>query len=105
MAEALFRDFYLGFIRIYVLYHAKQAPVYGVGLMDELSRHGYSLGPGTLYPILHSLEGQGYLTSEKRVAAGITRRYYRITELGDRALEQVSRYVQELIKEIQEEQA
>ena len=31
--------------------------------IDELARHGYKLSPGTLYPLLHSLEPKGYLRS------------------------------------------
>jgi PadR family transcriptional regulator len=32
-------------------------------MIDELGRHGYRLSVGTLYPILHGMERQGYLRS------------------------------------------
>ncbi len=53
-----------------ILYHAQQEPVYGLALIQELRRHGYELSPGTLYPILHRLEAQGYLVAEERVVSG-----------------------------------
>jgi len=31
--------------------------------MDELAHHGYRIGPGTLYPLLHGLERSGLLKS------------------------------------------
>ena len=52
----MLRDFFLGFIRIHVLHHAGQEPIYGVAMIAELARHGYDLSPGTLYPLLHNLE-------------------------------------------------
>lgn len=90
----------LGLIRIHILHHAAEGPVYGVWLMEELQRHGYELSPGTLYPILHSLERQGYLASERRVARGRMRRYYEITPLGRQALEESRARVRELAREI-----
>ena len=41
---------------------------------------------GTLYPALHTLEGEGYLESFKQVEKGRTRRYYRLTEKGRKEL-------------------
>ena len=104
MPDKLLKDFYLGFIRIHILYHANQSEVYGAELMKELSRHGYSIGPGTLYPILHALEENGYLISEKKVELGRVRRYYRITASGVSALAQATEYAKELVLEIQEEE-
>ncbi len=60
----MLRDFFLGFIKIHILHHAAQEPIYGLAMIDELRRHGYDLSPGTLYPILHSLERAGYLSRE-----------------------------------------
>ena len=71
--------------------------------MRELSRHGYRIGPGTLYPVLHGLETNGLLVSENRVINGKRRRYYNITALGQKLLEQARHQVQELINEVKEE--
>ena len=54
--DKITRNFFLGFIRLHILYHATQEQVFGLDLIRELARHGYSLSPGTLYPMLHGLE-------------------------------------------------
>ena len=61
------RDLYSGLIRLHVLHHAAEQPIFGLGMVEELARHGYRISPGTLYPLLHGLEEKGYLRStEKR---------------------------------------
>ncbi|NGE67142.1 PadR family transcriptional regulator, partial [Escherichia coli] len=45
------RDLYAGLIRLHVLHHASHEAVYGLAMIEELSRHGYKLSPGTLYPL------------------------------------------------------
>lgn len=32
----MIRDFFLGFIKIYILHHASEEPVYGLWLIEEL---------------------------------------------------------------------
>jgi len=97
------RDFFLGFIRIHILYHASKDPIFGVEIAEELTRHGYSIGPGTLYPTLHRLEKDGYLESYRKVVAGKMRKYYRATEEGKRVLEQSKVKIRELVEEVLEE--
>ncbi len=99
----MMRELLLGFIKIHILYHAGQQPVYGLWLMEELARHGYTISPGTLYPTLHSLERAGYLTSEKRVVGGRQRRYYAITPAGETALAEARDRLAELVAEVLEE--
>lgn len=99
----MLRDFFLGSIKIHVLYHASREPVYGTALMAELARHGYKIGPGTLYPIFHALEGAGLLHSERRAVGGRVRRYYEITPAGRSALDEARRAMRELMDEIFEE--
>jgi len=94
------RDFFLGFIKIHILYHAGQEPVYGLELIEELERHGYEISPGTLYPTLHGLEQRGYLISEKRVVGGRWRRYYSLTGEGQQVLDQARARIRELVKEV-----
>lgn len=98
----MLRDILLGFIKIHILHHAGQQPVYGLWLMEELGRHGYTIGPGTLYPTLHSLERMGYLISEKRVVEGRQRRYYTLTPDGEAALTEASEKLAELVAEVLE---
>jgi PadR family transcriptional regulator PadR len=95
-------DFLSGFVKIHILYHAGQQPVYGLWLMEELARHGYTISPGTLYPTLHVLERVGYLTSEKRVVKGRQRRYYTLTPAGEAALAEARARLAELVAEVLE---
>jgi len=48
-------DLYSGLIRLHILYHACKEPIFGAAISEELSRHGYNMSPGTLYPMLHGL--------------------------------------------------
>jgi DNA-binding PadR family transcriptional regulator len=57
----------------------------------ELERHGYKLSPGTPYPLLHNLEAAAFLIREDQIVGGKIRKYYRITPLGKRALEEAGR--------------
>jgi DNA-binding PadR family transcriptional regulator len=99
----MIRDFFLGFIKIHILHHAAHAPVYGVALITELRHHGYELSPGTLYPLLHSLEATGYLRREDRVVGGKVRKYYTLTPTGYAALEEARAKIRELVDEVLED--
>jgi len=94
------RELFSGFIRLHILYHAAKGPVFGLWLIRELERHGYRLSPGTLYPILHSMERRGYLVSTTEEAGGRKRRVYRATEEGRRALAAAGVKVRELFGEL-----
>ena len=87
-------------IRIHVLLHAAQEPIFGLAMMEELAHHGYRIGPGTLYPLLHGLERSGLLKSGIKEGR---RRVYRITPSGRRALEAARVKVDELYEELHEE--
>jgi hypothetical protein len=47
---AVDRDLYSGMMRLHVLHHAAERPIFGLGMVEELARHGYRISPGTLYP-------------------------------------------------------
>jgi PadR family transcriptional regulator PadR len=96
----MLRDFFLGFIKVHILHHAAQEPVYGLALIRELRRHGYELGPGTLYPVLHGMERVGYLAHEDRVVGGKVRKYYTITDQGREALQEARAKIAELVREV-----
>jgi len=96
------REFFLGFIKVHILYHASKEPVFGVEITKELGRHGYYLGPGTLYPTLHRLEEEGYLKSSSKVTGGKVRKYYTITEQGLKVLNEARAKIRELVDEVLE---
>lgn len=100
----IFRDIFLAFVRVHLLHHAAEAPIYGLEMLQELARHGYDLSPGTLYPILHGLEKAGYLVSEPQTVQGKIRKNYRITDAGREALALLRPKVRELVNEVLHEE-
>jgi len=97
------QQLYSGLIRLHVLHHAAQGPVYGLWLIEELARHGYKLSSGTLYPMLHNMEERGYLRSAAERSGKLARRVYRATASGKRALANARRKVSELFAELFED--
>lgn len=98
------KDLYSGLIRLHILHHACQEPIFGVGIMEELARHGYRLSPGTLYPLLHGLEERGYLRSSGKSAGGQARREYSATPKGRKAMIAAKVKVRELFSELLEDE-
>lgn len=94
------RDLYSGLIRLHVLHHAAEGPVFGLGMIEELARHGYRISPGSLYPLLQSLEKKGYLRSAEQRNGKSLRRVYRATALGRKALAASKSKVRELFHEL-----
>ena len=66
-------------------------PMYGYQIIKELERRSkgyFTFREGTLYPALHRLEERGLIIGRwERLSTGQERRYYHITEQGQRALE------------------
>ena len=101
MAKMKHQDLLKGLIRLHILHHASESEFYGQWMIHELARHGYTLSPGTLYPMLHGLEGRGYLKSKKERSGRTFRRFYRATALGREANKLAKVQVRELIGELQ----
>lgn len=97
------REIFTGLIRIHVLVHAEHEFLFGLAMMEELKHHGYRIGPGTLYPLLHGMERDGLLKSELRNITGRRRRFYKITAAGRKALKKAETLVDELHHELHEE--
>ena len=94
------RDLYSGLIRLHVMHHASEEPIFGLGMIEELGRHGYRISPGSLYPLLHGLEKKGYLTSREKRNGKSLRKEYRATPLGRQALKAARSKVLELLREL-----
>jgi len=94
------RDLLGGFIRLHVLHLANSGPIFGIGIIERLAFHGYVLSPGTLYPILHGLERDGFLRSRTEVAGNKRRRVYDITAEGQKTLVLSKARLWELFKEV-----
>ena len=100
--KQLMKDYFLGFIKMHILYHTGKRPFYGQELKEELEEHGYSLSFGTLYPLLHKLCDDGYLDREERNVEGKIRKYYSLTGEGSVLLGQVREKLKELVEEVME---
>ncbi len=100
MKDYVNKRLFQGFICLHILHHAGKAPFYGSWMIEELSSHGYKLSPGTLYPILHSLEKEGLIEHYVENVKGKIRKYYIITKAGKAELDEAKKYLTELVGEI-----
>lgn len=98
----MLKAMYAGFIRMHILYHADQKPIYGAEMIEELKKHGYSASPGTIYPILHQMEKEGYLNSSSQNVNGRIRIYYDLTPAGRIILVKSKEKLKELAAELLE---
>ncbi|OLO39122.1 PadR family transcriptional regulator [Alkalihalophilus pseudofirmus] len=102
MKDKVLRKLFLGFIQIHILHHAKQHPIFGLWMLEELKEHGYNISAGTLYPILHHMEKDGLLFKEDRNVEGKIRKYYSMTEKGEALLVEARNKAYELFEEIKD---
>jgi DNA-binding PadR family transcriptional regulator len=77
-------------------------PIYGMWMLEELEHHGYNISPGTLYPVLHTMEKEGLLLREDRLVEGKIRKYYTATDLGEDVLKEARKKAYELFIGIKE---
>jgi len=94
------RDVLLAFARVHILHHASEEKIFGAGMAKELARHGYRLGPGTLYPLLHRLQADGLLSAQTEVIDGKQRKNYVTTRKGAAALAALRPKLAELADEV-----
>ena len=94
------KDIYSGLIRIHLLHHACEEGTFGLGIIRELQHHGYRIGPGTIYPLLHGMEERGLLRSSFAWIDRRRRKVYYGTRAGKKMLEEAKEKVRELANEI-----
>jgi PadR family transcriptional regulator PadR len=95
-----YQDLLRGLIRLHILFHAVEGNIYGLWMIDELRRHGYTIGPGTLYPMLNAMERKGYLKSKRQPTGHSFRRVYRATARGRSAYKVAKARIRELSREL-----
>jgi PadR family transcriptional regulator PadR len=100
--DAGMKDLYSGLIRIHVLHHACEDGVFGLGMIQELRRHGYRISPGSIYPLLHGMESHGLVRSSLAWINGRRRKIYYGTRAGRKVLEEARNKVRELADEVLE---
>lgn len=98
------QDLYSGLIRLHVLHHACHERIFGLGMIEELARHGYRISAGTLYPLLSGMERRGLLRSSREQVNGKFRRFYEATPAGRLALRKAKKRVKELFGELFEDE-
>lgn len=92
-------DLLAGLVRLHVLHHAAEHEIYGQWMIEELARHGYRLSPGTLYPMLHKMRRDGYLTMREERDGRTVRRLYSITAKGREGLRVAKKQISEFMGE------
>ena len=97
------QELYIGLVRLHVLHHAAESPIFGLGIIEELGRHGYRLGPGTIYPLLHGMEKRGWLRASTQFVESRRRKTYAATAAGRRALNVAREQVRQLYEEMFED--
>jgi len=75
-------QFKKGVLEICVLSVLAYKDCYGYELVNEISKR-IDISEGTIYPLLHRLKDEGYVTTYlQESAGGAPRKYYRLTESG-----------------------
>ncbi len=87
--EGLVLELRRGILVMGVLSQLKE-PQYGYSLVQRVSERGLEIEQSTLYPLLRRLEKQGLLKSDWSVEGSRPRRYYQLSDLGERTLNQLS---------------
>lgn len=94
------RELLRGAVRLHILHHASQGTINGAWMSEELAHHGYPISPGSLYPTLHQMQGDGLLVSHVETVEGHNRRVYTATAKGPQALVEARQQLRELATEV-----
>ena len=78
-----------GFLRFHTMRLLNERPRYGYEIIKELEKKfGTKPSQGTIYPILHNLENNGFVEATWDVEEkGLSRKYYYITKKGEEEFE------------------
>ena len=98
--DQICRSFLQGIVELFVLQRAGKGLVYGVSLSKALHTLGYDISPGSLYPLLHSLERKRLLRCRMHEVGGRVRKYYELTDEGHSCLAEVRQDLAGLVEEI-----
>lgn len=82
-----------GTLEMVLLHLLQRGEMYGYEVASELEKRSagrFEIGEGTLYPVFYRLEKKGYVEPTwQPQERGVPRKYYRLTEEGSEALEQL----------------
>ncbi len=99
--DAIEREVLLSFWKVRILCLAESRPLYGYWVIREFRRHGGTVSPGMLYPLLARMERLGWL--EVRVERGASepaRKEYSLTALGREVLAELRARAEALYREV-----
>jgi len=78
-----------GTVRLLILKLLESEAMYGYQMIQHLEHRSegyFRIGEGALYPLLHEMEGHGFLRAKWVEQGGRRRRYYRVTAKGKKEL-------------------
>lgn len=82
-------SFLNGVPELLVLRLLSSREMYGYQIVEEIraqSREAFAFGEGCIYPYLHHLEAERYVTSRRQEVEGRSRNYYQLTPRGQERL-------------------
>ena len=90
-----------GFVAFCVLKVCSKKPVYTSDIIKELREAKLVVVEGTIYPLLSRLQKEGLLSHEGQESEqGPPRKYYKITDFGEKVMESVGQEIKNLNKTI-----
>ncbi len=100
LKKQISQTFWQGLVKLIVLHQANLSPVYGGRLSKYFRSRGYEISPGSLYPLLHSLEKANFMHCRIRIFRGRARKYYELTPEGQECLEALRQELGEIVREV-----
>ncbi len=88
-------------IWLYILRLLMENPMYAYEIRKRIEdRFGFKIGEITAYIVLYKLAGSGYVRTEWKVEKGRQRKYYKITEGGEKLLKEGIEFIDEMMRRI-----
>lgn len=86
---------------IYILRLLMEKPMYAYEIRKTIEdRFDFRIGEITAYIVLYKLASSGYVRTEWKIEEGRQRKYYRITEKGEKLLKEGIEFLNEIIRKI-----
>lgn len=89
LKKPLFQGLIRGMLPLYLLIVLRERPRHGTELirsLAEMSGDTWKPSPGSVYPVLRRLEGEGLVTGRWQRGQAAPKRIYRLTDRGREAL-------------------
>ncbi len=100
LPKQISQSFWQGMVKLIVLHQASLGPIYGGRLSKYFQSLGYEISPGSLYPLLHSLERAALLHCRIKIFKGRARKYYELTPEGQDCLAALRQEMRGIVREV-----